>query len=73
MLAMIIAGAIAAYFIATGIIEGLEPYHFSPGIMIGLGLIIGLVLFTLVIKHSAKITVPVIIAIAIICLLLGSI
>ena len=71
MLAMIIAGAVAAYFIATGVIDLLSPYEFNPWVMIGLGLIVGLVLFTLVIKNAAKITVPAIIILAVICLLLG--
>lgn len=71
MLAMIIAGAIAAYFIATGTIDLLAPYDFNPWVMIGLGLIIGLVLFTLVLKNAARITVPAILILAVVCLLLG--
>ena len=70
-LALVIAGCISAYFIATGIIAELEPYRFSNFMMIGIGLIVGLILFTLIEKHSAKITVPVILVIAVVCIVLG--
>ena len=73
MLALIIAGAIAAYLIASDVVAFLEPHEFPIGVGMGLGIIIGLVLFTLVIRHSAKITIPIMVAIAIILIVLGSI
>lgn len=69
--AIIIVSTVAGYFIAEGVTEKLDDYDLDAWTMIGVGIIIALAALTLVHRHSARLTVPLIVGVALACLALG--
>jgi len=68
---IIIVSTVAGYYIAEGTTELLEGYELDAWTMIGVGIIIALGALTLVHRHSAKVTIPLIVGIALGCLAIG--
>ena len=72
MLFLIIVGTIAGMFISGGIWDILQTIEeMNPYLRVGIGLIVGLVGFTVVERHAARITVPVILVLAVACIIIG--
>lgn len=72
MLVLIVAGTMVGIFLSGGI-EDLagDVSAWNPWLRIGVGLLIGLIAFTVVVRQAAHVTVPAIIVIAIACIAIG--